>query len=162
MVRLLCFVVTAMVATGPVAAADATRRVVIYAETATEVRADTATAADLWVTLADLTTATKWTVKPEGVCSATECIPIPAEKRKEFFAERSGASWFNLSAFARLLKLPVAHDGKHGVWYFGPRPQAASSSLLAPDFTLPDHTGKPRHLAEFRGKKVLLLTWASW
>ncbi len=30
-------------------------------------------------------------------------------------------------------------------------------------FTLPDlHTGKPVSLAEFRGKKVLLIQFASW
>jgi len=36
------------------------------------------------------------------------------------------------------------------------------SSLKAPDFTLPDMNGKARSLSDFRGKKVLLLTWASW
>ena len=141
------------------------RRVVLYGETATEVRADKELTKDLWVTLADLTRATKWEVKPEGVCSAKECIPIPAGRTKDFLAERDGATWFNLSAFARLLKQPAAHDAKHDVWYFGPRPDAQNAhvtSLTAPDFTLPDHTGKPRSLAEFRGKKVLLITWASW
>jgi peroxiredoxin len=36
------------------------------------------------------------------------------------------------------------------------------SSLAAPDFTLPDMNGKLHSLSDFRGKKVLLLTWASW
>jgi peroxiredoxin len=36
------------------------------------------------------------------------------------------------------------------------------SSLAAPDFTLPDIDGNSHSLSDFRGKKILLLTWASW
>jgi peroxiredoxin len=36
------------------------------------------------------------------------------------------------------------------------------SALQAPDFTLPDMDGKMHSLSDFRGKKVLLITWASW
>ena len=32
----------------------------------------------------------------------------------------------------------------------------------APDFTLPDLEGRLHSLSEHRGKKVLLVTWASW
>jgi hypothetical protein len=38
----------------------------------------------------------------------------------------------------------------------------ALRSLEAPDFTLPDSGGRPHSLSEHRGKKVLLVTWASW
>jgi peroxiredoxin len=38
----------------------------------------------------------------------------------------------------------------------------ALASLRAPDFTLPDITGKLHSLSDFRGKKVFLATWASW
>lgn len=33
---------------------------------------------------------------------------------------------------------------------------------LAPEFTLPDLEGTPRHLRDFRGKKTLLYVWGSW
>ena len=33
---------------------------------------------------------------------------------------------------------------------------------LAPEFTLPDLEGNPRHLKEFRGKKTFLYVWGSW
>jgi peroxiredoxin len=39
---------------------------------------------------------------------------------------------------------------------------AALASLEAPDFALPDPTGRMHRLSDHRGKKVLLVTWASW
>jgi len=40
--------------------------------------------------------------------------------------------------------------------------QAALASLEAPDFALPDPTGRMHRLSDYRGKKVFLVTWASW
>jgi hypothetical protein len=102
---------------------------------------------------------------PQGVCTEKLCIVLPEDRKKEILADRSGVAMFNLSAFARMLKQPLAHDAKHAVWYFGPRPaetKAPLASLQAPDFTLPDLQGKTHSLSDFRGKKVLLLTWGSW
>lgn len=124
---------------------------------------------DLWVTLADLTRATGFVVKPQGVCREELCFPLPSARKSEFLIARgTGASkvqWFNLSAFARLLHQPVAHDDMLATWYFGPRPEAQNTylrSLEAPNFTLPDMDGRPHSLSDFRGKKVLIVTWASW
>jgi hypothetical protein len=38
----------------------------------------------------------------------------------------------------------------------------ALASLEAPDFTLPDLDGRPHSLSEYRGKRVLLVAYASW
>jgi peroxiredoxin len=35
-------------------------------------------------------------------------------------------------------------------------------TVEAPDFSLPNMEGELIRLSDFRGKKVLLLTWASW
>jgi hypothetical protein len=70
-----------------------------------------------------------------------------------------------LSNFARLIKQSFVADQKNSVWYFGVRAEEQNgylASLEAPNFTLPDLNGKPHSLADFRGKKVLLVTWASW
>ena len=39
---------------------------------------------------------------------------------------------------------------------------AALQTLDAPDFTLPDLTGTLHSLSQYRGKKVLLTSYASW
>jgi hypothetical protein len=148
--------------------ARAGARTVIYDNEATEVApppAVLATASDLWITLADLKRATQFVLKPQGVCRDELCFPLPKARRAAFLSKQGRTTWFNLSEFARLLKQPAAQDAEHAVWYFGPRPEeqnAHLASLVAPDFTLPDANGKMHSLREFRGKKVLLLTWASW
>lgn len=146
-------------------AAEAKPRVIIFNGAVTEVAAGPEESKDLWISPKDLTRATKFELKPQGVCLAQLCFPIPEARKQEFLAQRGGATWFNLSEFARLLHQPSAHDAKHAVWYFGPRPEEQNGylkTLAAPDFTLPDLDGKKHAIADFRGKKVLLITWASW
>ncbi len=60
---------------------------------------------------------------------------------------------------------PVALDRKERAAYLGvPAVEraAALASLQAPDFTLPDLAGRPHSLSAQRGKKVLLVAYASW
>jgi hypothetical protein len=145
--------------------AEVKPRTIIFNGVATEVAANPEASRDLWVSLADLTRATKFELKPEGMCIEKLCFPLPETRKKDFIAQRGSTTWFNLSEFARLLKQPVAHDGRHAIWYFGPRLEEQNGylkTLLAPDFTLADSNGKNHSLRDFRGKKVLLLTWASW
>jgi hypothetical protein len=148
--------------------AFAGNRTVIFDNTATEVGtapASLASGEDLWVTLTDLTKATKFVLKPQGVCRDELCFPIPKARKSAFLSAQGKVTWFNLSEFARLTKQPTAYDAEHAIWFFGPRPEEQNqfvASLMAPNFRLPDATGKMRSLQEFRGKKVLLLTWASW
>jgi AhpC/TSA family len=139
--------------------------VVIYDNRKTEVAPGPATlnTDDLWVTLADLKRSTGFVIKPQGVCRDELCFPIPKARRSAFLFKQRSTTWFNLSEFARLLRQPVAREKE--VWYFGPRPDEQNSfisSLIAPDFKLPDINGKQHSLSDFRGKKVLLVTWASW
>lgn len=154
---------------------------IVYDDRATEIPAARADAGQLWITTADLKRATRFEVKPQGVCRDELCFPLPKAKQQEFLRKevlirkdadgahsRTGPggtlTWFNLTAFAALARQPVAHDETLSVWYFGLRAdqRQALSSLQAPDFTLPDINGKLHSLADFRGKKVLLVTWASW
>ena len=113
----------------------------------------------LWLSAEALPAATGWALKPEGLCQDDRCIPVP-----------SGASLVrkdqvDLTALAGLLGQAVLRDEAHAVWCFGeaaPARRAAMQSLQAPDFTLPDLEGRPHALRDYRGKKVFLVSWASW
>ena len=118
---------------------------------------------DLWLTLDDLRSATGWELRPEGVCREGQCVPIPEGREREFVRENPAR--FNLAALARWLEQPVLHDAVHGVWFFGEAARVrreALRSLGAPDFRLPDLEGRMHSLADYRGKKIFLVSWASW
>src|SRR5262249_34412704 len=134
-------------------AAEQARRTIIYDGVATEITASPTPSKDLWVTMQDLKRATRFVVKPQGVCRDQLCFPLPKARKAEFVATRGATEWFNLSEFARLLKQPVSIDDKHDTWFIGPRPDEQNSfleSLDAPNFTLPDVNGKAHSLADFR------------
>ena len=146
-------------------AADQSRQTVIYDGIATEVAVAPNSSADLWITTTDLARATRFVIKPQGVCRDELCFPLPHNRKAEFISKQGATTWFNLSEFAKLIRQPVVTDQKNGVWYFGARAAEQSgylASLEAPNFTLPDLNGKLHSLADFRGQKVLLVTWASW
>ncbi len=135
-----------------------------YDDVATGVGSARVDADQLWITTADLKHATRFEEKPQGVCRDELCFPLPKARQQEFLQKDARLAWFNLTAFAQLVRQPVAHDAALSTWYFGLRSDQRQmlGSLQAPDFTLPDLHGKPHRLSDFRGKKVLLVTWASW
>jgi hypothetical protein len=72
---------------------------------------------------------------------------------------------FDLTAFAKKIGQPVVADLDAQVWSCGDIQSLRGSFLegrMAPDFVVPDRAGRPVHLASLRGKKVLVVTWASW
>ena len=111
----------------------------------------------LWIQKTDLPRINGFELKPQGACRADVCIPIPRTMMRGAF--------FNLTAFAKRVGQHVVADTGARVWSFGEIPIVRGSFLesrLAPDFTVPDRKGRPVRLSQFRGKKVLLVTWASW
>jgi hypothetical protein len=139
--------------------------VVIYDDVTSTVRNPLPDEGDLWLTPAALQQATGFLLKPEGACLGDVCVPFPEAERHIFFRNLDGQTYFNLSALARVLEQPTVCDVARGIWAFGPSPASQRKvlrTLEAPNFTLPDWNGTIRSLAEFRGRKVLLLTWASW
>ena len=137
---------------------------IIYDEKVTAIRSAAQAGGQLWVTTADLQRATDFELKAQGVCRGELCFPVPTSRYPQFVRKTGGQTWFSLTAFADLVHQPVAHDEPLATWYFGLRADQRQglASLEAPDFTLPDMTGKLHSLTDFRGKKVLLITWASW
>jgi len=120
---------------------------------------------DLWVMPEDLTRINGFVLKPEGACLDEICIPIPRGPGSAFVVERDGKTWFNVTEFAKKIGQGYAFDAEAGVWSFAEIPAVRSTRLrsaVAPDFALKDRKGNVVHLSDFRGKKVLLKTWASW
>ena len=111
----------------------------------------------LWLTAADAARVTGWTLKLEGMCRDDQCVPLPSTA--------VGAGRVDVEAFWRRLGNPVLSADDRETWLLGVVAgdrNAALAGLMAPDFTLPDLSGTPRTLSALRGKKVLLVTWASW
>ena len=145
-------------------AAKTLHATIVYDDNATELSAAAEDAGQLWVTTADLKRATRFELKPQGVCRDELCFPLPKARQQEFVRRTAPVTWFNMTAFAELVHQPVAYDAALSTWYFGLRSDQRQqlNSLEAPDFTLPDLQGKLHRLSDFRGKKILLVTWASW
>lgn len=144
---------------------DAGAVTVLYGDSAIEVEKTLADPTDLWVSPEDLTRINGFELKPEGACLDSICIPLKQDRDSEAFVRRDGQAWVNVTALARKLDQPFVADHDAGVWSFGAIPATRGSFLtaaMAPDFALEDRAGNTVRLQDFRGKKVLLITWASW
>jgi hypothetical protein len=118
---------------------------------------DVSTRDGLWMSPADAETVTGWTLKPEGMCRAELCVPLPVSA--------VGSNEVDVAAFWTKLGGPVVASEQRHVWVLGApadERNAALEGLEAPDFTLPDVDGVPRSLSDLRGRKVFVATWASW
>lgn len=117
--------------------------------------------AGLWLDPSDVQQATGWEWQEPGLCQADQCLPLTAAQR----AGRVRAGRLNLTGFWSDAGQPVVHDDERRTWVLGSaslqRGQALAT-LQAPDFELPDLQGTPHRLRDWRGRKVLLATWASW
>jgi len=142
----------------PAAAAQAT---VLYADRAIvldDVGTDPANVPDaLWVRKTDLPRINDFELKPQGACRKDVCIPVPKSMTR--------GGYFNLTGFARRVGQSVVVDRAARVWSFSEIPVVSGAfvhSRIAPEFAVPDRQGHLVRLSDFRGKKVLVVTWASW
>jgi hypothetical protein len=111
----------------------------------------------LFVDAAAFESATGWSVKPEGFCQGPLCVPAGDA------VDASGR--VDIARFAARLGRPLVIDAPERALSLGAAAATradALQSLEAPDFTLPDLTGKLHSLSDYRGKKVLLAAYASW
>jgi peroxiredoxin len=158
---------TIFVATGlcAVAAPAQAATTVIHQGVATSVAKTLPDANDLWVTPEDFTKVNGFILKPEGLCRDEICIPLRQSENSDMYMQRQGQKWLSLTQFARNGQQAFVHDDATDTWSFGEYPHARDNflqSAMAPDFELKDRKGKTVKLSDFRGKKVMLVTWASW
>jgi hypothetical protein len=71
----------------------------------------------------------------------------------------------DLDDLARVLGRPLAVDADEGAAFLGTSADVRAATLrtlAAPDFALPDLDGRIHRLADHRGRKVVLVAYASW
>ena len=100
-----------------------------------------------------------WELTDEGFCLGPICYPLPPDT--DFVTDEG----IDLAGLAALIDRPIALDESEGAAYLGVSARERSQELElleAPDFTLPDLKGELHSLSDYRGKKVLLVVYASW
>jgi hypothetical protein len=145
------------IAAGQTAMQTSARATVLYDGRAIVVDRTTVDGDALWIQKVDLPSIAGFELKPQGACREEICIPIPRPMLRD--------AHFNLTAFAQRVGQRVVADPAMRVWSFGEIPVVRGAFLesrMAPDFSVPDRNGRPVRLSRFRGKKLLVVTWASW
>jgi len=136
---------------------------ILFGDSAVDIEAALVDGDHLWLAKEDVVKASGYEPKPEGFCLGEICVPIPSTD--EWSRSVDGRQYYCVSRFAEKVDQAVVADDSRAVWSFGAVPMPGGGTLeggMAPDFELPDREGNMVRLSDFRGKKVLLLTWASW
>ena len=90
----------------------------------------------LWMSPVDAERVTGWTLKPEGMCRADLCVPLPASALRP--------NEVDLAAFWTKLGGPVIASDRHDVWALGApagERNAQLEGLEAPDLSGDTHVG---------------------
>lgn len=100
---------------------------------------------------------TGWELKPEGACQGEVCVPLPP-------LARNAEGRIDATVVAERLGMPIAHDDAHGLWAFGPRSgdRRVLETARMPELVLRDFDDHAFDVASLRGRKVVLVAWASW
>jgi peroxiredoxin len=113
----------------------------------------------LLVSVEELNRATRWELKPLGLCRDDVCVPV----RDRDTLGPDG--WVELAALGAVVGQPVAVEPAAGLVVIG-HPAAeraeALSSLKAPDVRLPTVAGSEASVHDFSGRKRLVVSFASW
>jgi hypothetical protein len=105
------------------------------------------------VSAEDLQRVTGWSLKPEGLCRDERCVPFASPVTDAI----------DLADAARALGMPLVAEPRAGLWALGPEAGGkALASATLPDLELPDLDGRPFRFSSLRGRKALIVAWASW
>ena len=89
-----------------------------------------------------------------GVASEL-CVPLQFQDGKDDAVDIDGVTYVQPAPLAKTFGFEIYEASTNMLEIIQP-------AYLAPEFTLPDLEGNPRHLKEFRGKKTFLYVWGSW
>jgi hypothetical protein len=109
------------------------------------------------VTADELARATGWEIRPEGACKEEVCVLLPP-------LHEDAQGRFDVRLVTERLGMPIAHDEQHGVWALGPESgnRRVLDNARMPELVLADFEGDAFDVATLRGRKVVLMAWASW
>jgi peroxiredoxin len=119
----------------------------------------TSSGEQIWVASDTLPSLLGWAVKDGTVCRQDQCISLATHQGV------ASGTLIDVIALAGLLNMPLAISPVHQVLSLTESPEQKSALLTggaAPDFALPDLLGRTHRLSDYRGRKVLLVMWASW
>jgi hypothetical protein len=108
---------------------------------------------------AHLPDALGWELKPEGLCRDDVCVPV-RDQSALFVGDR-----VDVARVAAALGRPAVVDGDArlvSVALPAEQRRQALDALVAPSFELADLDGTLHQLEEWRGRKKLLVAFASW
>ena len=109
----------------------------------------------LTVDPASFATRTGWDPKPQGLCRGEVCVPAPGALLPD--------GSLDVRVAADRLGMPLVHDEAHGVWALGPATGGrALATAVAPDPILRTRDGDAFQLSSLRGRRVIMVAWASW
>lgn len=100
-----------------------------------------------------------WHIADGTLCREDRCVPLA---RLPGLAVQGGVF---LPTLAGALRLPLAIEPAQRVASLAESAEDQGALLrggVAPEFTLRDLAGTAHRLADYRGRKILLVTWASW
>lgn len=107
----------------------------------------------------DLATAIGWELKAEGLCRGDRCVPV---RDTEAITHGAGIDVVAVAAHLGSRTLLDTDEAVLAVGVSASRRAEALRGRVAPDFALPDLEGEPARLADWRGRRRLLVAFASW
>jgi len=100
---------------------------------------------------------TGWEFKPEGACKGPICVPMD-----QAAVDADGV--VDVRRVADRLGMPLVHEEAADLWALGPDSVSGRvlTSVEAPELELPTFDGRMFRLRSLLGRKVVVVSWASW
>ena len=115
---------------------------------------------DRHLDIADFTALTGWAVEEQGLCRETVCVPAT-----DLVSTTRSTGRIDALDAAQRLGMPVEHDAEHGVWALGPATvtgRALSGARAEFPSDLVDRNGERFDFESLRGRRIVMVAWASW